>query len=172
MWIIRYQIYVYKIKCICIIYVTLYAIRPPLSLSLSLSPSKFRFRYSIQSSISKSAYCSSLDSCTFVLPQKNSSLELEKLRLFFSDSYFFSVISVDSSPTRPGEITEIWSRVFPPSQSLCSNSLDSCHTIVYRNRGFSVLMTKMLSALLLYYPKDIHHPSGLLRDILIQQCLF
>lgn len=35
MWIIRYQIYVYKIKCICIIYVTCYSL-PSHSLFLSL----------------------------------------------------------------------------------------------------------------------------------------
>lgn len=58
----------------------------PLSFSLPplfLSFSQFRLRHStIRSSISTSVYCSSLGSCPFVLSEKKSSFELEKLRLF------------------------------------------------------------------------------------------
>lgn len=47
-----------------------------------------------------------LDPCASVFPEKSSSLELEKIRLLSSDSYFFPVISIDLSPVGPKGIAE------------------------------------------------------------------
>lgn len=89
-------------------------------------------------------------SCFCFVRKKNSSLEFETLRLFSSDSYFFSVISVDSSPARrnhgdliacfPSFTTALFKFLrflpynrMPKPRLFCANDEDAEYTILSKS---------------------------------------